>query len=190
MKRACVKKLFGFLVVALVIAISSCKKQDSMNELPQVINEPAIDTRIKFPPVPRIPLPLAKCIFSYQDILGALGSNSVKVSAVVLANGITIRPGADLNAITYEAVQASKSNSLFDSRLVVEWRWPGGNWQLSTADVWSLGCGLPLTPSNGGGTEPPYTNLIKAGDTILINTCFYWSTNEYTGERIDYLIID
>jgi len=182
MKIVRMEKTIGFLMI-IVAGFTSCSKQDPINERINLDNDPAVTIRPTFPPVPKIPLPLTRCIHSYQDILDVLGNNSNNVSGVVLANGNTLFPGGDLNAIVYAAIPSTQSNSLFDSKLSAEWRWPGGNWQLSTADVWSLGC----VYEQAG--QPPYTNLIKGGDTILINTCFYWSTNEYTGERINFLII-
>lgn len=183
MKIVCMKRKICFFMM-MVIGFNSCSKQASINERWRIPDDPIIKTGPKPPPVPRISLSLTRCINSYQDLLDALGSNSTNVTAVVLGNGITIKPGGDLNTITYQATPETQANSLFDSRLVVEWRWPGGNWQLSTADVWSLGC----VYTQAG--QPPYTNLIRGSDTIVINTCFFWSTNEYTGERIDYLVVE
>jgi hypothetical protein len=95
-----------------------------------------------------------------------------------------MQPGTDLQSITYEAEPQSQPNSLFGSRLIIEWRFPGGNWQLNISDVWSLGCVYQVSG------EPPYTNLIKGGNIIQISTCFFWGTDSFTGERIEYVVID
>ena len=183
MKIERVKKRIWFLVIA-VIGFTSCNKQDSKNERMNVVNDPLPGIHPRSPRVPRIPLPISRCIYFYQDIIDVLGASRVIVRKVVLASGAIIEPGNDLSYISYEAIASNQANSIFDSKLTVEWRWPGGNWQLSTADVWSLGC----VYQQAG--QPPYTNLLKGNDTILINTCFYWSTSEHTGERVDYLIVE
>ncbi|MFT3932817.1 MAG: hypothetical protein QM726_04300 [Chitinophagaceae bacterium] len=173
----------------LLVAIISCRKQDSINEQLESVNDPGLILHPRLPPIPRIPLTISKCINSYQDIIAALGSNRVTITKVILESGAVIEPGGDISFITYDAIDTQQPNSLFNSKLSVEWRWPSGNWQLSTADVWSLGCGLLPTSSNGGGVMPQYTNIIKGLDTILVNTCFYWSTSMHTGERVDYLYL-
>ncbi len=131
---------------------------------------------------PRPVIPVI-CINSYNDLVDVLGTNEVAATAVILQNGIVIQLDQDLRSITYTAVPDQDANSLFRSKFAVDWRLPGGNWQLNTNDVWSLGCVF---------TEagiPPFTNLLKGIRVIQINTSFIWETGIYTGVKIAYVVI-
>ncbi|MEO5889683.1 MAG: hypothetical protein ABIQ31_05485 [Ferruginibacter sp.] len=178
MKPVCI------VILSIMLLVSSCKKESLITE--DNNNTPSSLLRLKprFPPLPRPVLPMSICINSYDELIQLLGSSQVTAQSVILSTGVIMWPGIDLQSINYEAVPQNQPNSLFGSRLIVEWRFPGGNWQLNISDVWSLGC---VYQAAG---EPPYTNLIKGDNIIQINTCFFWGTDSFTGERIEYVVID
>ena len=172
-----------WMTTVTIATLCGCQKQSMING----ISSPPVSMivpRIPPPRIPRSPLSLEKCINSYEELITLLGNSEVTASAVVLESGVTIRPGDDLQSIVYTAEQQTQSNSLFGSKLSVSWRYPGGNWQLNTSDVWSLGCVFSMAG------EPPYTNLIKNGQVLEINTCFFWETDVFTRERIAYVVLD
>ncbi len=178
MKPVCI------LLLSIVLLLSSCKKEsliveDNNNTLPSFLR-----LKPRFPPLPRPVLPMSICINSYDELIQLLGSSQVPAQSVILSTGVIMRPGIDLQSITYKAVPQNQPNSLFGSRLIVNWRFPIGNWQLNISDVWSLGCVYQVAG------EPPYANLIKGGNIIQINTCFFWGTDSFTGERIEHEVID
>ncbi len=172
------------VLLSIVLLLSSCKKESLLTE--DHNNAPSYLQRLKprLPVLPKPVLPMSICINSYDELIQLLGSNQVTAQSVILSTGDIMRPGINLKSITYEAVPQNQPNSLFGSRLIVDWRFPGGNWQLNISDVWSLGCVYQVAG------EPPYTNLIKGGNIIQINTCFFWGTDSFTGERIEYVVID
>ncbi len=176
-------RIVCILVLFVACFFSACKKEP-INDQNDSASADLSQRSRRFPKLPKPLLPLTICINSYDELIQLLGTDNLIAKAAVLANGAIMQPGSDLQNITYEAIAQNQPNSLFGSRLIVEWRWPGGNWQLNISDVWSLGCVYTVSG------EPPYTNLIKDGNIIQINTCFFWGTNEFTGERIDYVIID
>jgi len=178
MKPVCI------VLLSIVILVSGCKKESLITEDDNRTQSSFLRLKPRFPPLPRPALPISICINSYNELIQLLGSIQVTAQSVILANGVIIRPGIDLQSITYEAAPQNQPNSLFGSRLTIEWRFPGGNWQLNLSDVWSLGCVYQVAG------EPPYSNLIKGGNIIQINTCFFWGTDSFTGERIKYVVID
>jgi hypothetical protein len=178
MKPVCI------VLLSIVLLLSSCKKESLITEDDNHVQSSLQRLKPRFPVLPRPVLPMSICINSYDELIQLLGTNQVTAQSVILANGVTMQPGTDLQSITYEAEPQSQPNSLFGSRLIIEWRFPGGNWQLNISDVWSLGCVYQVSG------EPPYTNLIKGGNIIQISTCFFWGTDSFTGERIEYVVID
>ena len=90
----------------------------------------------------------------------------------------------NIRSIIFIETEKQEDNSLFPSRLIVDWREPLGNCQLNISDTWSLGC------VHEAAGVAPYTNLIKGNDTILVNTCFYWGAGEQAGQRVAFLVIE
>ncbi len=176
------KTICGVLLAALLL--SGCEKNISSSDPEGFRHIRPLLPKPGWPLLPRPVLPLARCIDSYDDFLQALGTNHFSAKALILSNGVTLVPGPNLNSITYDAIRQDLPNSLFGSRLTVEWRFPDGNWQDNTSDVWSLGC---IDTQNA---EPPFTNIMRGTDIFLINTCFFWCGDTYTGEQISYVVIE
>lgn len=193
-----------FMLVSVVVG--SCQKEQldsdvriSSRSIDEIVMRPGTplrpDTMCRpvFPKLPRLslrePVLLSPCIFSYDDLVRVLGTNKVSAKAVVLDGGvlgdITLERSVDLPWIGYTAVAGATGSSLFQSQLQVEWRPdPSVYFTGFSADVWSAGC-VYDNPALG-----PFTNLIKDGAEIRINTCFFWGVGEYAHLRIKYLVLE
>jgi len=124
-------------------------------------------------------LPVAgTCISTYEQLVERLGTNVVEVQAVMLESGVAIRKDGLVKQMVYEATPVIEYNSLFRSILIVTC-----DAQVNRGDYWSLGC----VYADGGSR---YTNIILKGQAIFINTKFYWAFAPYTGEGIDWIILD
>ena len=108
-------KIVSGLLAATILISVGCKKQETINEAISIESDPVSNVRTRFPRVPRVAVPLTRCIYSYSDVLDALGTNTVTAISVVLANGIAIQPGINLRTIKYEAGPQTQANSLFGS---------------------------------------------------------------------------
>lgn len=151
-------------LMLLIGSISSCQKQDAVERANAVDRSDASTDRgrlrPRFPIVPKLPLPMARCIYSYQDIVSLIGEERVVVSKVQLASGAIIERSQDLPYIAYQAVPPTLPNSLFDSKLIIEWRRPGGLFQGGTDIEPSKGCGPPPNLSQQGRGKTPGTQIL------------------------------
>lgn len=133
-------KLVCIVLFSLSFLLNGCEKH-SLNTDDNIYTRPSVERfRPRFAPIPRPVLPMRICIHSYYELKQLLGTSQVTAQSVILANGVTMQPGADLRSANYEAVRQNQPNSLLESKLIVEWRFPAGNWQINISDGWSLGC--------------------------------------------------
>lgn len=180
------------LLFVVIGSLNSCEKQDGVSQETAIIYHGDASPRLRrrFPPIFKIPLPMSRCIYAYQDALAIFGGDRLMISKVKLESGAEIGKSADLPYIAYQAVPPTLLNSLFDSKFIIEWRRPGELLQGSTIVQPSLGCAVTTQPPPISEVqEPGYTNIIMGADTLLINTRLYWPGYEHTGELIQYLYI-
>jgi hypothetical protein len=192
MKKVC-RSLFIFCL--FVFVLGGCHKDNLFlpdEGLGAGIVTPMARPIFPFPPnpwwskIPLFPLEASQCISSYDELVQVIGSDRLAAKAVILENDVRIDLGPELASMIYTAVpNASDHTSLFRSQFMIEWRRPGDLWQGDFTEVWSLGC---VYTQNG---VPPFTNLLKGGQVILINTCFIWSIDSpYRGLRVKYVVVD
>lgn len=193
------KRVLGVMVLVSMI-VGSCQKDSIVpmyaREKPHATLElgpiirPIFPDTFRVPDRPRLPivkepLVLSRCIDSFEDFIQVFGRDQIFAKAVILENGVEVTLGGNLAAIWYKAVPELRGSSLFRSQLQVEWRPdPSAYWNAFTAEVWTLGC----VYSNS--VAGPFTNILKGGTEILINTCFFWGAPPYEHVRIKYLVTD
>ena len=186
MKKTFFQVLSSYAMPLLTIAISSiftsCEKQLSLNQTVSVAVK-IVDADV----VPMMPFSpsqnIHQCIYSYTQLVRELMTNSISIESVMLSDGTTIHKGNGVVSMTYTASDLREVNSLFQSRFEVLYNLYGYQ-QENTTNCWTLGC----TYINTG--LPPFTNIIKGGKLLLINTSFFWGVPGMgLGKHIDYLVI-
>ncbi|PWV55563.1 hypothetical protein [Chitinophaga sp. S165] len=125
-----------------------------------------------------------RCIYSFDDVVSALGSTHVPVSSFVLADGSIVPVAPPLVRAEYSVYSADEPGSLFHSLLTIE-RQEGSGVRTYTADVWSLGCSKPI------GDNEELTNIMAGKVLVKLNTRFFFHFPPYTpdGILIKYLVL-
>ncbi len=141
-------------------------------------------SRFPRPRVRTLPVLSQNCVYSYSELVQQLGGiNHFAVSMVELEDVTQVRPIWPIGYMQYKAVEASEEHSLFRCELAV-WHRSFGMEAIADYNSWSLGCVY------SDARVPPFTNLIKDGDTFLIHASMTWALPPHMGKRVIYLNVE